>query len=59
MKFYIKRTRNGQFRFVLKARNGEKIAQSETYVSKQACLDTVKLIKTCADAEIIDLTLAK
>jgi uncharacterized protein YegP (UPF0339 family) len=57
MKFYIKNTRNGQFRFVLKARNGEKIAQSETYVSKQACIDTVKSFITYAnDAEIIDLT---
>jgi uncharacterized protein YegP (UPF0339 family) len=56
MKFKIKRTRNGQFRFVLVAANGEKIAQSETYTTKRACLDTVTLIMTCGEAEVEDLT---
>ena len=56
MKFKIKRTRNGQFRFVLVASNGEKIAQSETYTTKQNCLDTVNLIMSCGDATIVDMT---
>ena len=44
MKFEILKAKNKQFYFVLKARNGEIVATSETYKSKQSCIDTIKLI---------------
>lgn len=34
--FEIKKTKNNQYHFVLKAKNGEIILQSETYTTKQA-----------------------
>jgi uncharacterized protein YegP (UPF0339 family) len=45
-KFVIKKGKNNQYYFNLKARNGEKIFSSEGYTSKQACqngIDSVKL----------------
>ena len=55
--FEILKARNRQWRFVLKAENGEIILTSETYKSKQACKDTIKLIKRNAlFAKTIDLT---
>lgn len=45
MKFEILKSKNKQFYFVLKAKNGEVILTSETYKSKQACKDTIKVIK--------------
>jgi len=45
-------------RFRLRAPNGEIIATSEAYESKQACRDTIKAIKKYAPtAGIQDLTL--
>lgn len=44
MKFEILKAKNKQFYFVLKSKNGEIVATSETYKSKQACIDTIKLI---------------
>lgn len=35
MKAMIKKTKNGQYRFNLVARNGEKIATGETYTRKR------------------------
>ena len=46
-KYQIKRTSNGQFRWTLKAANGEIILTSEAYVSKQGCLDGVTSSKVC------------
>lgn len=40
-KYQIRRTSNGQFRWTLKASNGENLLTSETYTSKQSCLDGV------------------
>ena len=45
-KFVIKKGKNKQYYFNLKARNGERILSSESYTSKQACengIDSVKL----------------
>ncbi len=57
MKFEILKSRNKQFYFVLKATNGEVILTSETYKSKQACKDGIKLIKrNSLFAKTIDLT---
>jgi uncharacterized protein YegP (UPF0339 family) len=46
-KYQIRRTSNGQFRWTLKASNGETLITSETYVSKQGCLDGVASSKVC------------
>lgn len=57
MKFEILKAKNRQFYFVLKSTNGEVILTSETYKSKQACKDTIKLIKRGSFfAKTIDLT---
>ena len=57
MKFEILKAKNKQFYFVLKAKNGEIVATSETYKSKQACIDTIKLITYKSFfAKTIDLT---
>lgn len=46
-KYQVKKTSNGQFRWTLKATNGEPLITSETYVSKQGCLDGVASSKAC------------
>jgi hypothetical protein len=56
-KFEILRAKNKEFYFVLKAGNGEIIATSETYKSKQGCKDTIKVVKRCFCAKVVDLTL--
>jgi uncharacterized protein YegP (UPF0339 family) len=32
----------GQFRFILKAENGEIVATSETYTQKHSCIETIE-----------------
>lgn len=46
-KYQIRRTSNGQFRWTLKAANGETLLTSETYVNKQGCLDGIASSKYC------------
>ena len=56
-RFVIKKTSNGQYRFVLHAANGEPIATSETYKSKSGAkngIDSVK--KNAAGARVHDET---
>ncbi|HWM34017.1 MAG TPA: YegP family protein [Pseudolysinimonas sp.] len=56
-KFEIKTTTNGQFHWVLKAANGEPIAQSETYTTKSAAQNGIDSVKSnAAGAEVVDLT---
>lgn len=56
-KFEIKNAKNGETYFVLKAANGEVIATSETYKSKQGLKNGILAVKKCAPvAETIDLT---
>lgn len=56
-KYQIKKTSNGQFRWTLKATNGETLLTSETYVSKQGCLDGVASSKaSVADSNFRRLT---
>jgi uncharacterized protein YegP (UPF0339 family) len=56
-KFEIKKTSNGQYRFVLKAGNGEIIATSETYTSKASAKNGIDSVKENAPkAETVDLT---
>jgi uncharacterized protein YegP (UPF0339 family) len=54
-KFEIFFDRKKQYRFHLKASNGEIIAASEAYETKAACLKGIKSIqKNAATAQIID-----
>ncbi|WP_139650680.1 YegP family protein [Raoultibacter phocaeensis] len=53
-KFVIRKTEKG-CHFVLKANNGEIIATSETYSSKEACKKGIESVKKNApDAEIVE-----
>jgi uncharacterized protein YegP (UPF0339 family) len=44
-KFLITNGKDGQFYFVLQARNGRTILSSEGYTSKKACLHGIKSVK--------------
>ena len=44
-KFVLKKSSNGQYYFVLKASNGEDIAQSEMYVSKSGAKNGIASVK--------------
>lgn len=49
---------SGQFRFRLKSSNGQVIATSESYTSKQSCLDGINSVKKNAPlAKIKDFTI--
>jgi len=45
-----------KFRFNLSAPNGEVIATSEAYETKQGCMDGIEAVKNSCNAEIEDLT---
>lgn len=53
----IKLTRNHQYRFNIVARNGEKIATSETYVQKKDALKTLRI--HFGEYEVVDNTKTK
>lgn len=44
-KFELKKTSNGQFRFNLKASNGQVIATSESYKTRAAALNGIESVK--------------
>ncbi|MBQ2755095.1 MAG: YegP family protein [Oscillospiraceae bacterium] len=54
-KFVLKTTATG-FKFDLKAGNGEVIATSEVYTTKNACLNGINSVKTNCVGEIEDQT---
>ena len=55
-KFEIKKDKSGQYRFNLKAANGEVIASSEAYTTKAAARNGVESVKKNAPiAEIVEL----
>ena len=55
MKFVIKKTGNGQYRFNMVATNGQVVATSETYARKQSAVETIESIKNkAADATVDD-----
>jgi uncharacterized protein YegP (UPF0339 family) len=54
VKFQMKKTSNGQFRFNIVASNGQIVATSETYTRKQSALDTIESIKKNAPAASVD-----
>ncbi len=55
-KYQIFYDENCGYRFHLNAKNGEIIATSEGYETKQGCLNGVNAVKNSCDAEIEDLT---
>jgi uncharacterized protein len=54
MRFVVKKSSNGQFRFNLVASNGQIIASSETYTRKESALDTIKSIQAGAAGARVD-----
>ena len=55
-KFEIYKDKAGEFRFRLKAGNGEIIAVGEGYSSKDACKNGIESIKKNApDAEVVEV----
>lgn len=56
-KFVLKKGSTGKFHFNLLASNGQVIATSESYESKQAALNGIKSVQTNApDAKVEDET---
>ena len=54
-KFEMYTDKAGEFRFRLKARNGEVIAVSEGYKAKASCENGIEsVVKNAADAEIVE-----
>lgn len=54
-KFEIYQSANGEYRFRLKAANGQIIATGQGYKSKAACLKGVESVKKNApDADIVE-----
>lgn len=54
-KFVIKKGSSGQFHFNLVSTNGETVATSETYTTKESCKEGIAAVKRLApDAEIVD-----
>jgi len=59
-KFEVYKDKKGEFRFRLKASNGEPIATGESYPTKAAVLKGIKSIqKNAPEAPIVDLTVEK
>ncbi|MBQ9468575.1 MAG: YegP family protein [Clostridia bacterium] len=55
-KFEVYTDKKGEFRFRLKARNGETIATSEGYVTKQSCFNGIESVKKNApEAEVVKI----
>ena len=53
--FELFRDTSGEFRFRLKAGNGEIIANSEAYVSKEGCVNGIESVKKNAPiAKIVE-----
>ena len=55
--FEVFKDASGQFRFRLRAPNGEPIAASEAYKTKEACMDGITSVrKNAPTAKLKDLT---
>lgn len=54
MKFVVKKTSNGEFRFNLVASNGQVVATSESYKAKASALSTIESIQKNAGSASID-----
>ncbi|HUF99181.1 MAG TPA: YegP family protein [Ilumatobacter sp.] len=57
-KFEVYQDKSGQFRFRLKAANGQVIVTGEAYTTKKACLNGIESVrKNAPDAKLDDQTL--
>jgi uncharacterized protein YegP (UPF0339 family) len=54
MKFVVKKTSNGEFRFNMVATNGQVVATSESYRQKASALNTIASIQKNAGGATID-----
>ncbi len=54
MKFVVKKSSNGQFRFNLVASNGQVVATSESYQQRASAMSTIASIQKNAGAATID-----
>ncbi len=54
-KFELYADKAGEFRFRLKARNGETIAASEGYASKSGCKNGIESVKKTAPDAVIEM----
>lgn len=54
MKFVVKKSSNGQFRFNLVAGNGQVVATSETYTRKAAAVATIESIKKSVGSAAVE-----
>jgi len=55
-KFEVYQDKSDQYRFRLKASNGQVIATGEAYTTKKACLNGIESIKkNAADAPVVEL----
>ncbi len=52
-KFELYLDKAGEYRFRLKAKNGENIARSEGYKAKAGCLNGIESVKKNADSEVV------
>ena len=52
-KFVIKKDRRGEYRFNLKAKNGEIIARSEGYKTVQGCENGIESVRWNALSKIV------
>jgi uncharacterized protein len=56
-KFEVKKDKRGEYRFHLKAGNGEIIATSEGYKTKASALNGIESVqKNAPGAKVVDLT---
>ncbi|MCB9603884.1 MAG: YegP family protein [Sandaracinus sp.] len=53
-KFEVYKDKAGEFRFRLKAGNGEIIASSEGYTTKASCLKGIESVKANAAGAVVD-----
>ncbi len=53
-KFEVYTDKAGEFRFRLKAKNGQIIATGEGYKAKNSCLNGIESIRKNADSEIVE-----
>ncbi len=53
-KFVVTKDKKGEFRFVLKAGNGEIIAMSEGYAAKASALNGIESVRKNAADAIVD-----
>ncbi len=53
-KFAISKAKNGEYRFRLKARNGQNIGRSEGYKARASCLNGIDSVgRSVPDASVV------